>query len=89
MKASEIEEDWSALLERIHGPLPLSENLIARYPTEEPLTMKAERPSYTQRGLMSLGKKVDRSSRRQTETTGKEKLGAGKTIFLFDNSFPI
>jgi hypothetical protein len=43
IKASEIEEGWSGLLERIHWPLPLSENLIARYPTEEPLTMKAKR----------------------------------------------
>jgi len=50
MKASEIEEGWPGLLERIHWPLPLSENLIARYPTAEPLMMKAERSSlYTMR----------------------------------------
>ena len=45
MKASEIEEGWSGLLERIHWPLPLCENLIARYPTVEPLGMKVETSS--------------------------------------------
>jgi hypothetical protein len=38
-------EGWSGLLERIHWPLPLNENLIAHYPIEEPLMIKAERPN--------------------------------------------
>jgi hypothetical protein len=43
-------EGWSGLLERIHWPLPLSENLITYDPTEEPLMIKAERSDlYTMR----------------------------------------
>jgi hypothetical protein len=40
MKTSEIEEDWADFLERIYWPLPLRENLIARYPTAEPFDDK-------------------------------------------------
>ena len=43
-------EGWSGLLERIHWPLPLSENLITYHPTAEPLMIKAERSNvYTMR----------------------------------------
>jgi len=38
------------LLERIHWPLPLSEDLIAHDPTQEPLMIKAKRSNlYTMR----------------------------------------
>ena len=40
--------------------------------------MKAGTSTYTQCGLMSLGKRVDRPSWKYPETIGKEKLGMGK-----------
>ena len=71
-------EGWSGLLERIHWPLLLSENLNAHYPAEEPLMIMAERPNLSQCGLMSLGKRVDQPSSKQAETTGEGKPGVGK-----------
>jgi hypothetical protein len=69
-------EGWSRLLERIHWPLPPSENLTAHYLAEEPLMIKAE--TYTQCGLMSLGNRVDQPSYPQPEIIGEGKLGVGK-----------
>ena len=62
MKIPKWMEDLSGLLERIHWPLPLSEDLIAHDPTQEPLMIKAKNLTYTQCGMMSLGKRVDQPS---------------------------
>jgi hypothetical protein len=40
---SKMAGGWLGLLERIHGPLPLSEDLIVPDPTWEPLMIKAKR----------------------------------------------
>ena len=77
-------EGWSGLLERIHWPLPLSENLIAYDPTAEPLMIKAEksnlytmRPGASARGLTSPPRGILKSQ-------GRGNLGVGKVHFSVD-----
>jgi hypothetical protein len=79
MKIPKWVEDWSSLLERIHWPLPLSENLIARYPIEEPLPMKAERSSrYTMRP--DEPRKEDRPALLEALKPEKVEMGGGQAL---------
>jgi hypothetical protein len=69
-------EGWSGLLERIHWPLPLSENLITDDPTAEPLMIKAERSNlYTMRP--DEPRKEGRLALLEA-STGEGKLGSGQ-----------